>query len=70
MPITLQNIFPSIQIHNNNRIRLYKQLMRPVLYYGSVTWSLTQMTEHTLHVFERKIKKNIRLNTNEGALAH
>jgi len=36
----LQNIFWSKQIHQN-KIRLYKPLIRPVLCYGSVSWTLT-----------------------------
>jgi hypothetical protein len=29
----------SKQIHRNNKIRLYKTLIKPVLCYGSVTWT-------------------------------
>jgi hypothetical protein len=36
-----QNIFRSKQICQNNKIKLYKTLIKPVLCYGSVTWTLT-----------------------------
>jgi hypothetical protein len=42
---SLQTIFRSEQIRRNNKIRLYKTLIKPVLCYGSVTWTLTQATE-------------------------
>jgi hypothetical protein len=42
---SLQIIFRSQQIHSNNKIRWYK-IIKPALCYGSVTWTLTQMTEH------------------------
>jgi hypothetical protein len=57
---SLQTIFRSKQIHRNNKIRLYKTLIKPVLCYGSVTWTLTQTTEQImLKTFERKILRRI-----------
>jgi hypothetical protein len=52
---SLQTIFRSKQIHRNNKIRLYKTLIKPVLCYGSVTWTPTQVTEQMLNKFEGKI---------------
>ena len=52
---SLQTIFRSKQIHRNNKIRLYKTLMKPILCYGSVTWTLTQTAEQMLNMFEMKI---------------
>ena len=34
---SLQTIFRSKQIHRNNKIRLYRTLITPILCYGSVT---------------------------------
>ncbi|GFG39577.1 hypothetical protein Cfor_01007, partial [Coptotermes formosanus] len=56
---SLQTMFRSKQIHRNNNIRLYKTLMKPVLGYGSATWTLTQATEQMLNTFERKILRRI-----------
>jgi len=52
---SLQTIFRSKQIHRNNKIRLYKTLIRPILCYGSVTWTLTQTAEQMLNTFFRII---------------
>jgi hypothetical protein len=55
----MQTIFRSKQIHQNNKIRLFVTLIQPVLCYGSVTWTLTQMTGKMLCTFEKKILKRI-----------
>jgi len=36
------------QIHRNNKIRLYETLKKPVLCYGSVNWTETQMTHREI----------------------
>ena len=56
---SLQTIFQSKQIHRNNKIRLYKTLIEPILCYGSVTWTLTQTAEQMPNTFERKILRRI-----------
>jgi len=61
---SLQTIFRSKQIHRNNKIRLYKT--KPLLCYGSVTWTLAQTTEQMLNTFERKILRRIYGTTQEG----
>jgi hypothetical protein len=38
---SLQSILRCKQIHGNNKIRLYKTSIKPVLISGSVTWTLT-----------------------------
>jgi hypothetical protein len=63
---SLQTIFRSKQIHRNNKIRLYKTLIKPILCYGSVTWTLTQMSEQMLNTFERKILRRIYGPTHKG----
>jgi len=62
---SLQTIFRSKQIHRNNKIRLYRALIKPILCYGSVTWTLTQMSEQMLNTFERKILRRIYGPTHE-----
>jgi hypothetical protein len=47
------------QIHRNNNIILYKTLIKPILCYGSVTWTLTQAAEQMLNTSERKILRRI-----------
>jgi hypothetical protein len=48
----LQSIFRSKS--NQNKIRFYKTLIKPVLCFGSVTWTLTHMIEQILCTFEMK----------------
>jgi hypothetical protein len=50
----LQTTFGSKQIHWKNKIRLHKTLIKPVLGYGSVTWTAKQMAVHMLCTIERK----------------
>jgi hypothetical protein len=52
-------IFISEQLHSNNKIRLYKTLIKPVLFYRSVTWNLTQMIQQMLCTSQRKILRRI-----------
>jgi len=35
--------------------KIYKTLMKPIICYGSVTWTLTQTAEQMPNTFERKI---------------
>jgi hypothetical protein len=61
---SLQTIFRSKQIHRNNKLKLYKTLSKPVLCYGSVTWTLTQTTEQKLKYTGREnIATDLWLNT-------
>jgi hypothetical protein len=63
---SLQTIFRSKQIHRNNKIKLYKTLIMPILCYGSVTWTLTQTSEQMLNTLERKILRRIYGPRHEG----
>ena len=63
---SLQTIFRSKQIHRNNKISLYKTLIKPILCYGSVAWTLTQTAEQMQNTLERKILRRIYGRTQEG----
>jgi hypothetical protein len=39
----------------NTKLRWYKPLLRPVLMYGSESWTLTRSNEESLRVSERKV---------------
>jgi hypothetical protein len=50
---SLKTVFRYKQIHRNNKIRQYKTLIKPVLCYRSVIWTLTQMAEQIICIFQR-----------------
>ena len=45
---------------------MYRTLVKPILCYGSVTWTLTQTAEQMLNTFERKILRKMYGPTQEG----
>ena len=53
-------------LSTENKIKLYKTLIRPVLIYGSETWILSKCDEAILEVFERKILRAIFGPTNDN----
>jgi len=70
-PTPLPNL--NVWSQNNNkyafikttRLRLYRTLIKPILCYGSVTWTLTQTSEQMLNIFETKILQRIYGPTHE-----
>jgi hypothetical protein len=40
-------------------MKIYKTLIRPIVTYGSETWTLTSEIENALRTFERKILRKI-----------
>ena len=47
-------------------MQIYKTLIRPVVTYGSETWTLTKSDENFLRIFERKILRWIYGSVQEG----
>jgi hypothetical protein len=39
----------------NVKVKIYKTIILPVVWYGSGTWSLTLWEEHRLRVFEKRV---------------
>jgi hypothetical protein len=67
---SLQTTFRSKHMHRNNKIRLHKTLVKPIVCYGSVTWTLTKAAEQVLNTFERKILQRIYGPIQEGGCWH
>ena len=47
-------------------MQIYKMPIRPVVIYGSETWTLTKSDENLLRIFERKILQKIYGPIQEG----
>ena len=53
-------------IKRSVEMQIYKTLLRPVVTYGSQTWTLTKSDENLLRIFERKILRRIYGPLQEG----
>ena len=54
-----RQLFNSSLISRNSKLQIYRTLVRPVVTYGSESWTLTIKEESALAVFERKILQKI-----------
>ena len=52
-------IYIYIYVSRNSKLQIYLTLVRPVVTYGSESWTLTMEEERALAVFERKILRKI-----------
>jgi hypothetical protein len=46
-------------LSRNLKLRIYKTVILPVVFYGCETWPLTLREEHRLRVFENKVLRRI-----------
>ena len=51
---SVQNLLSSSLISKNLKIKIYRTVILPVVFYGCETWSLTLRDEHRLRVFENR----------------
>jgi hypothetical protein len=56
---SVQNLLSSRLLSKNIKIRIYKNIILPVVLYGCESWSLTLKEEHRLRVFENKVLRSI-----------
>ena len=55
----MQNILSSRLLSKNLKIKIYRIIILPVVFYGCETWSLTLREEHRLRVFENRVLRKI-----------
>lgn len=55
----LAKLLSSKSLSRTSKIRIYKTVIRPVVTYGSETWTITKENEHKLRRFERKVLRKI-----------
>jgi hypothetical protein len=46
-------------LSSNVKVKIYKTIILPVVFYGCETWSLTLREEHRLRVFENRVLRRI-----------
>jgi hypothetical protein len=56
---SVQNLFSSRIISINQRIKIYKTVILPIVLYGCETWSVTLREEHRLRGFESRVLRRI-----------
>jgi hypothetical protein len=56
---SVQNLLSSCLLSKNVKIRIYKNIILPVVLYGCETWSPTLRQEHRLRVFENRVLRRI-----------
>jgi hypothetical protein len=56
---SVKNLLSSRLLSRNIKIRIYKNIILPVILYGCETWSLTLREEHGLRVFENRVLRRI-----------
>ena len=66
---SLKTIFRSQKMYQNNKIRFHAILTKPILYYGSVTWTLTHDRTNAAYIRKDCIMKNLWPNTRKRTLA-
>jgi hypothetical protein len=56
---SVQNLLSSHLISKNLKIKIYRNVILPVVLYGCETWSLTLGEEHRLRVFENRVLRKM-----------
>lgn len=55
----LSNVLRSRDLTRGSKLRIYNTVIRPVVTYGSETWTITKTNERRLRCFERKVLRKI-----------
>ena len=55
----MQNLLSSCLLTKNLKIKIYRTIILPVVWYGCETWSLTLREEYRLRVTEKRVLRRI-----------
>jgi len=66
---SVQNLLSSTLLSKNLKIKIYRTIILPVVFYGCETWSLTLREERKLRVFENMVLRRIFGPTREEVTA-
>jgi len=55
----VQNLLSSSLLSKNLKIKIYRNIILPVVLYGCETWSLTLREERRMRVFENRMLRTI-----------
>ena len=55
----MQNLLSSSLLSKNLKIKIYRNIILPVVLYGCETWSLTLREERRMRVFENRMLRTI-----------
>jgi len=55
----VQNLLSSSLLSKNFKIKIYRNIILPLVLYGCETWSLTLWEERMLRVFESRVLRRI-----------
>jgi hypothetical protein len=56
---SVQNLLSSSLLSKNLKIKIYRNIILPVVLYGRKTWSLTLREENRLRLFENRVLRRI-----------
>jgi hypothetical protein len=56
---SVQGLLPSRLLSRNVKVKIYKTIILPDVFYGCETWSLILSEEHKLRVFENRVLRRI-----------
>jgi hypothetical protein len=56
---SVQSLLSSRLLSRNVKVKIYKTIILPDVFYGCETWSLTLSEEHKLRVFENRVLRRI-----------
>jgi hypothetical protein len=56
---SVQNLLSARLLINNLKIKIYRNIILPVILYGYENWSLTLRKERRLRVFENRVLKRV-----------